>query len=203
MLLLGSGMSCVKWNWGDSAYSPTPVIILEMASRSACARGFAAGLVIASLGLPAFCAEPRDPIIISAELVQNEKAVAIRTAKGTQILDPAHGDTDFTGYDAPVISDDHHAAAWVEENGGSMSDASYPEPTGAWLFAHGRLVGGMGCDGGGGRPFELYFSKGGRTLVLMCEFAHGPAVKTRSLLRHGIRTMPVRPRHAERQETAL
>ena len=52
-----------------------------------------------------------------------------------------------------------------------ISDASYAEPAGVWLFVRGRLLSTLGCDEG--RPYELYFRDAGQTLEIVCGFAHG------------------------------
>ena len=116
-----------------------------------------------------------DPAILAAGLVQNRRAVSIRTCNGTQIFDDAKTDTAFAEYNDPLLSPDGHAAAWLETQASPVSDASYPEPTGAWLFAHGHLVGAVGCDSG--MPFDMRFSRDGRTLVLVCSFPHGEEFK--------------------------
>ncbi len=97
--------------------------------------------------------------------------MAVRTAAGTQILSPGRSDTSFAGYDKPILSNDHTFAAWLEEQGAPVSDASYPEPTVAWLFTGGQPSKPMGCDGG--EPFDLRFGGNGRTLILVCSFPHG------------------------------
>ena len=112
------------------------------------------------------------PTIRSAELVQHGMAVEIRTSRGVQVFDPGRGDTAFAGYETPAISPDGRAVAWLEDASAPISDANYPEPTGAWLFAGGRLVGSAGCDWAG-EPFKFHFDGQGRSLVLVCSFPHG------------------------------
>ncbi len=133
-------------------------------------------LCLAAVGLfcigPAMGGQPASDLILSADLAPGGAAVVIRTAKGTQTLNPASDDTAFSGYEKLVVSSDRHAAVWLEDQGPPVSDANYAEPTGAWLFAHGRLVGSMRCDGG--EPFHAYFGKAARTLIVVCSFPHGP-----------------------------
>ena len=111
--------------------------------------------------------------ILSAELVRRGTAVEIRTSRGVQVLEPGREDTAFAGYETPAISPDGQAVAWLEDASAPISDANYPEPSGAWLFANGRLVGSAGCDWAG-EPFKFRFDRQGRSLVLVCSFPHGP-----------------------------
>ena len=58
----------------------------------------------------------------------------IRTARGTRVLDPGRSDTAMAGYASPLIAPGGDTGAWLEVAAAPISDASYPEPTEAWVW---------------------------------------------------------------------